>query len=86
MDRMNICVRDLGRIGLPTAAMIALGGHNVVGYDADASVLHSLEDGARGIADEGVRALVAEGQTAIAGETILADLNDRDCRCTFRVT
>lgn len=57
---MNICVRDLGRIGLPTAAMIALGGHNVVGYDADASVLRSLEDGARTIADEAVRAIVAE--------------------------
>jgi phosphatidylserine decarboxylase len=33
----------------------------------------------------GVRALVAEGQTAIAGETILADLNGGDAQRTFRV-
>jgi phosphatidylserine decarboxylase len=33
----------------------------------------------------GVRALVSEGQTAIAGETILADLNAGDPQRTFRV-
>jgi phosphatidylserine decarboxylase len=33
----------------------------------------------------GVRALVAEGQTAMAGETILADLNVGDAQRTFRV-
>ena len=33
----------------------------------------------------GVRALVAEGQTAIAGETILADLRAADSQRTFRV-
>ena len=34
---------------------------------------------------EGVRPLVAEGQTAIAGETILADLHASDPQRTFRV-
>jgi phosphatidylserine decarboxylase len=34
---------------------------------------------------DGVRALVAEGQTAIAGETILADLRGGDAQRTFRV-
>ena len=33
----------------------------------------------------GVRALVAEGQTAIAGETVLADLQAGEARRTFRV-
>jgi phosphatidylserine decarboxylase len=33
----------------------------------------------------GARALVAEGQTAIAGETILADLRATDPQRTFRV-
>jgi len=33
----------------------------------------------------GARALVAEGQTAIAGETILADLRAADPQRTFRV-
>ncbi len=34
---------------------------------------------------DGVRALVAEGQTAIAGETIIADLRGGDAQRTFRV-
>jgi phosphatidylserine decarboxylase len=34
---------------------------------------------------EGVRPLVAEGQTAIAGETILADLRAGDVQRTFRI-
>jgi phosphatidylserine decarboxylase len=34
---------------------------------------------------DGVRALVAEGQTAIAGETVIADLRGGDAQCTFRV-
>jgi phosphatidylserine decarboxylase len=34
---------------------------------------------------EGARALVAEGQTAIAGETVLADLNAAEPARTFRV-
>src|ERR1700691_4221547 len=35
---------------------------------------------------EGTRALVAEGQTAIAGETVLADLKSADAGRTFRVS
>ena len=35
---------------------------------------------------EGARALVAEGQTALAGETVLADLSNADVSRTFRVT
>jgi len=35
---------------------------------------------------EGARALAAEGQTAIAGETVLADLRAVDAGRTFRVT
>jgi phosphatidylserine decarboxylase len=35
---------------------------------------------------EGTRALVAEGQTAIAGETVLADLRAAEAGRTFRVT
>jgi phosphatidylserine decarboxylase len=35
---------------------------------------------------EGTRALVAEGQTAIAGETVLADLKTADAGRTFRVS
>src|SRR5271163_3526729 len=35
---------------------------------------------------DGTRALVAEGQTAIAGETVLADLKAADASRTFRVS
>jgi phosphatidylserine decarboxylase len=35
---------------------------------------------------EGARPLIAQGQSAIAGETVMADLNARDSGGTFRVT
>jgi phosphatidylserine decarboxylase len=35
---------------------------------------------------EGARPLVAEGQTAIAGETVLADFKSAETGPTFRVT
>jgi phosphatidylserine decarboxylase len=35
---------------------------------------------------EGTRALAAEGQTALAGETVLADLRANDPTRTFRVS
>jgi phosphatidylserine decarboxylase len=35
---------------------------------------------------EGTRPLIAQGQSAIAGETVMADLNARDGGGTFRVT
>jgi phosphatidylserine decarboxylase len=35
---------------------------------------------------EGSKALVAEGQTAIAGETIIADLRTAQPQLTFRVS
>jgi phosphatidylserine decarboxylase len=34
---------------------------------------------------EGVRPLVAEGQTAIAGETVIADLRAGDPQRTYRI-
>jgi phosphatidylserine decarboxylase len=34
---------------------------------------------------EGTRPLVAEGQTAIAGETVLADLNGAEAPRNFKV-
>jgi UDP-N-acetyl-D-mannosaminuronic acid dehydrogenase len=57
---MKVCVQGLGYIGLPTAAMMALAGHQVVGFDVDARVLHALEDGAQHVKEKPVRALVAE--------------------------
>lgn len=55
---MRVCVIGLGYIGTPTAAMLALGGHDVVGFDIDRRVLDGLRDGARTVAEEPVRELV----------------------------
>src|SRR6202163_3657051 len=55
---MKVCVQGLGYIGLPTAAMMALAGHEVMGYDVDPRVAASLRDGAPHVKEEAVRALV----------------------------
>jgi phosphatidylserine decarboxylase len=34
---------------------------------------------------DGVRPLVSEGQTALAGETVIADLKNNDTTRTYRV-
>lgn len=57
---MKVCVQGLGYIGLPTAAMMALGGHEVVGFDVDARVLESLRSGAGHVKEAPVRELVLE--------------------------
>ena len=41
----NICVIGLGYIGLPTAAMFSLYGHNVVGVDINQELVDKLNDG-----------------------------------------
>lgn len=41
----NICVIGLGYIGLPTATMFSLYGHNVVGVDTNKDVIDKLNDG-----------------------------------------
>jgi UDP-N-acetyl-D-mannosaminuronic acid dehydrogenase len=69
---MKVCVLGLGYIGLPTAAMLALAGHDVYGYDVDARVLDALRDGARHVKEEAVRTLVVDalgsGKLALATE------------------
>lgn len=42
---MKICVVGLGYIGLPTAAMLASRGHDVVGYDVNAKVVELINAG-----------------------------------------
>lgn len=41
----NICIIGLGYIGLPTATMFSLYGHNVVGVDTNQEVVDRLNDG-----------------------------------------
>lgn len=41
----RVCVAGLGYIGLPTAAMLASSGHEVVGFDVKESVVNSINAG-----------------------------------------
>ena len=57
---MKVTVLGLGYIGLPTAAMLALGGHEVFGYDVNENVRAGLRRGAQNVADAEVRQLVLD--------------------------
>lgn len=74
---MTICVLGLGYIGLPTAAMLALGGHEVIGFDTSERVLRSIREGAGHIKEEPVRTLVQRalesGKLRLSAELMVAD-------------
>ena len=55
---MKITVAGLGCIGLPTAAILAENGHEVVGYDVDKALVARLASGRVDVAERGVRDLV----------------------------
>lgn len=55
---MKITVAGLGYIGLPTAAMLAESGHEVVGYDIDKKLVAALSSGRVEFAEQGVRDIV----------------------------
>jgi UDP-N-acetyl-D-mannosaminuronic acid dehydrogenase len=61
---MRVCVVGLGYIGLPTAAMLALGGHDVMGYDIDAGLLASLGNGSEEIREAAVRDCVESAMSS----------------------
>ncbi|MFC2108290.1 nucleotide sugar dehydrogenase [Candidatus Bipolaricaulota bacterium] len=54
----KICVLGLGYIGLPTAAVLATSGLDVVGVDTDSSVLQTLRRGELHIEEPGLRTMV----------------------------
>ncbi|MBV8116984.1 MAG: nucleotide sugar dehydrogenase, partial [Candidatus Eremiobacteraeota bacterium] len=57
---MNIAVVGLGYIGLPTAALLASGGHCVYGYDTDPQVRRSLRALNGFTVESSVRSVVEE--------------------------
>jgi UDP-N-acetyl-D-mannosaminuronic acid dehydrogenase len=65
----SVCVHGLGYIGLPTAAMLADSGHEVVGYDVNDELLDRLEGGDVPIDEPGLDEFVAE---ALAGSLSVA--------------
>ncbi len=54
----RICVLGLGYVGLPTAAMLATHGHEVLGVDVSRQVLDRLHNGEVHIHEAGLRSLV----------------------------
>lgn len=67
---MKICVIGLGYIGLPTAAMFAAHGHQVLGVDKNPAIVEALNEGRviieeKGLADF-VKKVVSEGSLTAA--------------------
>ncbi|HUW13270.1 MAG TPA: nucleotide sugar dehydrogenase [Anaerolineae bacterium] len=60
----KVCVLGLGYIGLPTAAMFATHGLQVVGVDINGSVVDMLNNGEIHIEEVGLRALVREAMVS----------------------
>jgi UDP-N-acetyl-D-mannosaminuronic acid dehydrogenase len=55
----TVCVHGLGHIGLPTAAMLAAAGHDVVGCDTNPAVVAQVSAGRAGVREPGLDALLA---------------------------
>ena len=54
----TVCVHGLGHIGLPTAAMLAEAGHEVVGCDTSPAVVALVAAGRAGFREPGLDALL----------------------------
>ncbi len=57
---MKVTVLGLGYIGLPTASMLTLGGHDVSGFDVNPKVREALRHGAENVGETEVKMLVLE--------------------------
>jgi UDPglucose 6-dehydrogenase len=58
---VRICVAGLWHLGSVTAACLAAHGHDVIGYDADATTVSALSAGQPPILEPGLTELVGEG-------------------------
>jgi len=68
MQRKKICVLGLGYIGLPTAAMFATHGHNVIGVDVRSKVVDALNNAKITIEEPYLDILV---QAAVKSENLI---------------
>lgn len=66
---MKICVLGLGYIGLPTAALFAAHGHNVVGVDINKGIIDSIKEGIAPFDEPGLQKLL---EMAIASKNFIA--------------
>jgi UDP-N-acetyl-D-mannosaminuronic acid dehydrogenase len=56
----RVCVVGLGYVGLPTAAMLAAGGHEVLGCDLSPAVAHAVNEGRAPFHETGLDRLLGE--------------------------
>lgn len=74
---MDICIIGLGYIGLPTAAMFATHGHNVLGVDVNKKVIEALSQGKiiieEPLLEETVSKAVKQGSLRASAEPEEAD-------------
>jgi UDP-N-acetyl-D-mannosaminuronic acid dehydrogenase len=73
---MNVTVLGLGYIGLPTAAMLADAGHQVVGVDVNASVLDDIRLGCGHLSELEVRQLTRAALSS--GHLVVTDSLPQD--------
>jgi UDP-N-acetyl-D-mannosaminuronic acid dehydrogenase len=59
VDR-TICVIGLGYVGLPTAALLARSGYDVLGVDIDEQVVADVNRGTTSLQEEGLRTILAD--------------------------
>lgn len=74
----NICVVGLGYIGLPTAALLASRGYQVVGVDSNPTIVNSVKSGCAHIAESDldmlIEASVTSGKLKAATQVEPADI------------
>ena len=69
MQKKKVCVVGLGYIGLPTAALLASNGFNVVGVDLNANVVETINQGRIHIVEPDLDAFV---RSAVAAKCLTA--------------
>jgi len=61
---MKICILGLGYIGLPTAALFATHGHEVVGIDINKNIVETVNKGITPFDEPGLSELLQEAITS----------------------
>ena len=65
----KVCVLGLGYVGLPTACMLAMQGHQVIGVDVDPRVVQTISKGGIHIEEAGLKTML---QAAINSGSLVA--------------
>ncbi len=92
---MKICVIGLGYIGLPTACLLAVNGHQVIGVSRNSKIVDEINKGQTRIKENGIEKLLTsalqKGLTATTNATgadcfllcISVDLDEKNKRCDY---